>query len=179
MGCQKGFTFHYKPFTTISNEDGKNVEISLANKTSPKGFQGYKMQLACRWLLHPTVGNLNSFTDNGYFSPQKLVQSTYIFLKCSENYFGKFWALALMALWPLALQPLWPCWNFACFPGGQKDFCTQNFIKIHSKMTELQPVIHFCYVILFNNFARPLRLIKAMQSQMVLTCFIFWPNQLN
>ena len=46
-------------------------------------------------------------------------------------------------------------------------------------MTELQPVIHFCYVILFNNFARPLRLIKAMQSQMVLTCFIFWPNQLN
>ena len=126
-----------------------------------------------------TVGNLHSFSDNGNFSPQILVQSTYIFLKCSENYFGKFWAPALMALWPLALQPLWPCWNFACFPGGQKNFCTQNFIKIHSKMTELQPVIHFCYVILFNNFARPLRLIKAMQSQMVLTCFIFWPNQLN
>ena len=37
-----------------------------------------------------TVGILHSFSDNGYFSPQKLVQSTYIFLKCSQNYFGKF-----------------------------------------------------------------------------------------
>ena len=35
-----------------------------------------------------TVGNLHSFSDNGNFSPQILVQSTYIFLKCSENYFG-------------------------------------------------------------------------------------------
>ena len=148
-----------------------------AQSSSSNGDHFCCVSLRC--LDKTTVGNLHSFSDNGNFSPQILVQSTHIFLKCSENYFGKFWAPALMALWPLALQPLWPCWNFACFPGGQKNFCTQNFIKIHSKMTELQPVIHFSYVILFNNFARPLRLIKAMQSQMVLTCFIFWPNQLN
>ena len=55
--------------------------------------------VAVRFFLTPgltmshkdyTVGNLHSFSDDGYFSPQILVQSSYIFLKCSENYFGKF-----------------------------------------------------------------------------------------
>ena len=29
--------------------------------------------------------------------------------------------------------------NFVCFPGGQKDLCSQNLIEIGPKMVEIHP----------------------------------------
>ena len=63
-------------------------------------FLQSKQQGRPRGELAPpsTVGNLHSFSDNGYFSPQKWIQCTYTCLKCPKNSFWKFLLLAFKAL---------------------------------------------------------------------------------
>ena len=34
--------------------------------------------------------------------------------------------------------------NFVCFPGGQKDLCSQNLIEIGPKMVEIHPFLVSC-----------------------------------
>ena len=71
-----------------SKEDARLESPPL--ETNTKLLKDLICTLATNTGKEFTVGILHSFSDNGYFSPQKLVQFTYIFLKCSENYFGFF-----------------------------------------------------------------------------------------
>ena len=75
-----------KLFDVKENEcglEGEGKEILLAMGHREVTFSTLEMEyvdvLRCAF---PTVGNLLSFSDNGYFSLQKLVQSTFISLKC-------------------------------------------------------------------------------------------------
>ena len=65
------------------------LEAPLIKKQLVDLFNALRCANPINWNMS-TVGNLHSFSDNGYFSPHKMVQSTYIFLKYSENYFGNF-----------------------------------------------------------------------------------------
>ena len=68
-------------------------------------FLGGIMALAIKDSQY-TVGNLYSFSDNGYFNPQKLVQYTHTSQKCSKNFFWKILTSGLDGLVTFGLVAL-------------------------------------------------------------------------